>query len=149
MIRKSAIRQAIHKSVGERVELLRRPQLRNAGSAVARGAERCNRDIRRACECSVCGSYPVHVEFPEIDAVGSKVEKEAGSAGGRRACGAIQVRWQDASEAGAQLKTLLRGRRAAEHRAPVVGAYFGASEGAAVIEDVERDVDASGQTPSF
>ncbi len=136
---KVAIRQSVHQPVRQRIELVARVRLGNAGApARAGGRERRHGDGGGAGERRVRRGREVHVELPQVERVRAKVQIEVRLAGRRRSR-PIQVGRQQTGHAGALLEADLRGGSACEHFAPVERAGARADEGVAV-EHVEGEV---------
>src|ERR1043166_7547197 len=124
-----AIGEALHQTVGQRVELLRSARLRDARPAAARLAEGRDRERGRPRERRVGGGGEVGVHLPDVGRVRTEVDEVFGRARGRRDC-AVEVCGQHAAEARTQLEALLGGRGAGDHLRAVVGAEARADEAA-------------------
>ena len=129
MVAEVAVLQPVHHAVGERVELLGRAALRNAGAAAAGFGEGRDGDQRRAGEAGVGRRRPVDVELPQskVGGVGAHAEDEFGLAR-TGAAGAVDVGRQQAAVGGRGAEALLRRGLAREHPGAVHRADLGARE---------------------
>src|SRR5207248_10038148 len=107
-----AVGEAEHEAVGQRIELLGRSRLRDAGAAAAGFAVGRGGKGGRAGEGGIRRRGEVDVELPEGERVGGRAQREdiVGRSGGRQA-GAVEIGGKQAGERGAGVEALLGGGR--------------------------------------
>ena len=144
MVTEIPIGEPVHEPVGERVEALRRPRLRDAGAAAARLAVGGDAEARGTAERRVAGSRPVDVELPR-DQARRRAEADHVVRRARRRQGrAVERRRKQSAVCGARLEELLRRGLAREHPRAIERGDAGADEGRAVREEIHREVVAVG-----
>src|SRR5262249_6063308 len=139
MVAEVAVGQAIHQPVGQRIQLVGGPTLRDAGAPAARLGVRRYGDAGGACERGVSGRGEVYVELPERQR-GGRVQGEdvVWRAGWGQGC-AVERGRQQPSKARTDVEALLGSRLPSDHLRTVISAGLTTSEGVAV-EHVESEV---------
>src|SRR5215472_4807110 len=122
--REVAVSEPVHQAITERIELLARARLRNARPAAAGFAESRNAQYSRAREGRICWRRKVHMEFPKVQKIRPKVEKEVGRAG-RRPSRSIQVRGKQAAKRRRELKADASGGGTRQDGGAIKRASFG------------------------
>src|SRR3989442_13120979 len=119
MIAKVPIRQAIHRPIADRVEKLRRAQLRNAGAyPPTRFRKRSRSHNEWACRRCVCGVSEVDMKFPESEVVCCIGHQVIWCPCRWRSC-SIEIARQQAVHSVEKLDALLGGRSSDEHTGSV------------------------------
>ena len=135
-----AIGEPVHHTVGERVEPLQRPGLRDASASAAGLGVRGHREARGPAERRVRRRRPVDVVLPRGEARGRAERDEIVRRARRREARSIERGREQAAIRGARLEKLLRRGLPREHLRSVERRDARARERAAVREEVHGEV---------